>query len=234
MGELLIRSLLPGSFPGASRPLPSLWPLAPPLSYPGHPPASRGGSHRPPGRPRCCTLLHTRAAEGGDPGGGSPNSGGRVLSAWVSGDISFLLLAFLGILAASRSPGVRLGVASRRSPDCTSETALSARAWPPPNCPSTPPQAFPRTRRLLPSYRGAGVASTSAISPARGWSPQAQRGEPGRVGRRSEPRGARAGLAGGLGNRGAQAPCLGRAPLPGRPRRGSRRAEGFSLKGCPG
>lgn len=75
VGELLIRPLLPGSFPGASRPLPSLWPLAPPRSYPGSPPASRGGSHRPSGRPRCCTLRDARAGEGGDLGGGSLNSG---------------------------------------------------------------------------------------------------------------------------------------------------------------
>lgn len=32
VGEMLLRPLLPGSFPGASRPLPSLWPSAPPRS----------------------------------------------------------------------------------------------------------------------------------------------------------------------------------------------------------
>lgn len=43
---------------------------APPLSYPGRPRSSRGGSHPPPGRPRRCTLRDTRAGEGGDLGGG--------------------------------------------------------------------------------------------------------------------------------------------------------------------
>lgn len=132
-------------------------------------------------------LLDARAGEGG----GSLTWGREAaLRVWVPVKRHLCLnVAPLGLLSVFRCQGFCLGVAFRGSSACTSETALSAPAWFP-----LPFKPYPALS--LPSHGGAEVASTSAISPARGRSPQAQRRKQGRVGQLSEPKGG-AGRAGG-------------------------------------
>lgn len=205
---------------------PCFGPWHPAQPNPGHPRAAGGGSHFPPGRLRCWTLQDARAGKGGDPGGGgSPNLGmGRPSGPGSQlGDISVLVLE---IFAISWYHGVRLGAAFLQSPDSTSETALSAGAWfHLPLCLRPfPAPAGPRS--LAAGVRGWHLSLQSAKQGVGAHSPERRAGTGGTV--------KRAGLADRLGNGGAQAPCSGRAPLPGQPRRGSLRAAGFSVKGCPG
>lgn len=110
-----------------------------------------------------------------------------------------------------------------RPPDSSSVMALGART------PARLPQAFLCSRRpALPSRRVAGVASTSAISPARAWRKRPRRtakqaeGGAGPAGAQSwEPQGAGTLLGAGAAAR------LGRALV-------SAGSGFFSVKGCPG
>lgn len=158
--------------------------LGTPSQLPRQSPSFKRRLPPPPGRPRCCTLRDAKAVEGGDLGGGSLNSGWGGYSGLGSrlGDSSVLLLALLGILSASRSQGVRPGVAFRVSLDCTSETALRARAWPPP--------LLPPPIRLRPLPAPAGWCS---LAPGvRGWHLPPQSAQQG-VGARSPREASRAG-----------------------------------------
>lgn len=134
-------------------------------------------------------LSDAGAGEGGDPGGGSPNGGRRRLSGSESQleDVSVLVLAPLGILALGLQVA---GCMPRRR-----RVSLVARLYFGDGLesaslvfspdPASRPIPAPQPRRGAGGGAGAEVASTSAISPARGRNSEAQRGEQGRVGPRS-------------------------------------------------